>query len=772
MKNKIFLLLVFVICSFTSQAQWLWDINTMKTIRDKKCTLSYSLAYQSLLRDAEEALKRPNYSVTYKGFTSARGNKHDYVSLSRYWWPNPQTADGMPYIHKDGQSNPELNKYDRNRLSDMCNAVNTLSLAYFYTHDERYATKAVQLIKTWFLNKETKMNPNLDYSQIIPGRDDSKGHQVGVIDSYSFVELLNSIQLLKESPAFTKKDEKELKRWFSGLSKWLLTSSLGQEESQMLNNHSISYDVQLLTYSIYSGNMKLANQLMDGFLEKRICKQIEPDGQQPQELRRTLAFGYSEYNIRHIIDFFSTAKSLGKELYKSESADGRSLYKAVDFLCPYLGKEVSEWPYQQISDWDAKQQEFCEDLYRIYQLDTTRTKYLTLYETFKKHPLSDRNRLFFGGKCPIEEALDFASRQFDCAFLYIDSILKGKNEKKYVNPRSVNRDGSFRMVGARDWCSGFFPGSLWYLYAQTKDEKWKDRAINQTLLIEKEKFDTSSHDVGFKMNNSFGNAYRFTSQKDYKDILIQSASTLSRRFNPVVGAIRSWDFNKNVWQYPVIIDNMMNLELLFSATQLTGDSTYYYIADIHAATTLKNHFRKDYSSYHVVDYDTISGKAIQKQTHQGYSDESAWARGQAWGFYGFTMAYRYTHKKTYLDQAEHILDFLINHPNMPQDMIPYWDFNVPSIPNTSKDVSAACIIASSLYELSDYIPDRKEEYILLANKIVGNLLEYYRAPLHTNYGFLLLHSTGNHPGNDEIDVPISYADYYLMEALYRCQIIE
>jgi uncharacterized protein YyaL (SSP411 family) len=216
----------------------------------------------------------------------------------------------------------------------------------------------------------------------------------------------------------------------------------------------------------------------------------------------------------------------------------------------------------------------------------------------------------------------------------------------------------------------------------------------------------------------------------------------------------------------VIIDNMMNLELLFAATRLTGDSAYYKVAITHANTTMKNHFRNDYSSYHVIDYDTLTGAVVHRHTHQGYSHESAWARGQAWGLYGYTVCYRETGIKAYLTQAEKIAGFILNNPAIPADRIPYWDYNAPDIPSAPRDVSAAAVTASALYELSGF-SQKGKEYRKAADNIIKNLTEKYRAPYGTSHGFLLLHSTGNKPSGSEVDVPINYADYYYLEALLR-----
>jgi hypothetical protein len=337
-----------------------------------------------------------------------------------------------------------------------------------------------------------------------------------------------------------------------------------------------------------------------------------------------------------------------------------------------------------------------------------------------------------------------------------------------VSPRTLE-NGNLKLVPAKDWTSGFFAGELWMLYAFTHKPEWKAKAAEFTAREEKEKFNGGTHDMGFKIYCSYGSGYQLTKDAAYKDVIIQSAKTLSTRFNPKVGCIRSWDHHKEQWGYPVIIDNMMNLELLFAATRLTGDSSYYKIAVSHANTTMKNHFRPDYSSYHVVDYDTVTGKVVKRNTHQGYADESAWARGQGWALYGYTMCYRETKNVAYLHQAENVAKFILHHPNLPADKIPYWDFNAPGIPNEPRDASAAGVIASGLFELAKYSQNKKE-YLTVANTMLENLTKNYRSPVGENKGFILLHSTGSKPQNSEVDVPINYGDYYYLEALLRAEV--
>lgn len=346
------------------------------------------------------------------------------------------------------------------------------------------------------------------------------------------------------------------------------------------------------------------------------------------------------------------------------------------------------------------------------------------------------------------------------------SNARNKKKPEVVSPRTIAPDGSLKLIPSNDWTSGFFPGVLWYLYELTGDKKREEQARAFTANIEEEKMNGDTHDMGFKIYCSFGTAYRLTKDPEYKEVIIQAAKTLSTRFNQVVGCIKSWDHNNDKWGYPVIVDNMMNLELLFAATRLSRDSSFYKIAMSHANTTLKNHFRPDFSSYHVLDYDTLTGKVVKKSTHQGFSDESAWARGQAWGLYGFTMCYRETRNPVYLRQAEHIAGFILNNPDLPEDLVPYWDYNAPNIPHEPRDASAAAITASALYELSTYSTNGSY-YHKKADQILKSLTKNYRSPLGENKGFILLHSTGAKPANSEIDVPIEYADYYYLEALIR-----
>ena len=366
-------------------------------------------------------------------------------------------------------------------------------------------------------------------------------------------------------------------------------------------------------------------------------------------------------------------------------------------------------------------------------------------------------------KVRMEERIRFAVEQ---EVLQAGAILKSG---KVLNPRTME-SGKVKYIPKDDWTSGFYPGSLWYLYELTRDESWRILAKRQTEAIDSVKYLTWHHDVGFMIQCSFGNGLRL-GEKEYKEVIIRAAKSLSTRFRQAAGIFQSWNTDKGWqsqrgWECPVIIDNMMNLELLFNATRLSGDSSFYRLAVSHADHTLKNHYRPDYSCYHVVDYSLKDGSVRSRQTAQGYTNESAWARGQAWGIYGFTVCYRETHDLKYLRQAQRAFDFVAHHKNFPKDGVPFWDFDAPKIPNEPRDASAAAILASALYELSGF--ENNAYYKGWADKIMVSLSgPAYRAKSGENGNFILMHSVGSIPHGAEIDVPLNYADYYYLEALIR-----
>jgi len=332
-------------------------------------------------------------------------------------------------------------------------------------------------------------------------------------------------------------------------------------------------------------------------------------------------------------------------------------------------------------------------------------------------------------------------------------------------PRTITKDNKLRLSGTHDWTSGFFPGSLWYAYELSRNKNLAVEARKFTEKLAPIQYYKGIHDVGFMMMSSYGNGIRLIPCKGDSIVLINTAKSLATRFHPEVGLIKSWD-HEPAWKYPVIIDNMMNLELLFEATKMTGDDKFKNIAISHADITMKNHYRPDMSTYHLVSYDPETGAVLTRETHQGYSNNSSWARGQAWGLYGYTVCYRYTHDKKYLNWSQKIANYIMSNVKT-KDRIPYWDYNAPDIPNAPRDASAAAVTASALLELSEQSVDG-QKYFAYAEQILKSLSsDKYLSQKGKNKGFILMHSVGSFPHNSEVDVPLNYADYYYLEALKR-----
>lgn len=337
-------------------------------------------------------------------------------------------------------------------------------------------------------------------------------------------------------------------------------------------------------------------------------------------------------------------------------------------------------------------------------------------------------------------------------------------------PRNIAPDSKqWRYVDYTDWTSGFWPGELWYLYEDTADQKWSAIADKFTAYLKPLSVTPAlDHDLGFQVFNSYGNGYRLTKNPEYKSVLLKTADTLATLYNPKVGTILSWprEVPNMEWpQHNTIMDNMINLELLFWASKNGGSKKLYDIAVSHATVTMNNHFRPDYTSYHVVIYDKETGKKIKAVTHQGYSDSSMWARGQSWAIYGYTMVYRETKDPKFLDFAHKVTRVYLD--RLPKDLIPYWDFDDPTIPKAPRDASAAAVVASALLELSTYTQDAvlAKEYFDKAEAMLKELSEHYQS--RDKNTALLLHSTGHKPAGSEVDYSIIYADYYYVEALLR-----
>lgn len=374
--------------------------------------------------------------------------------------------------------------------------------------------------------------------------------------------------------------------------------------------------------------------------------------------------------------------------------------------------------------------------------------------------------------CQKQESMEeLTARVFERAAAQMELMDKNLDSAAVSNPgvaiypRSINKEGALWTSNYKWWCSGFYPGSMWYVYEYTGDEKIKELALEYQAGLEPLRFRKDDHDIGFQLMCSYGNCLRLTEDQTCVPVLIDGANSLASRFDPEVGCTRSWSFGK--WSFPVIVDNMMNMELLLKAAELGGSDSLKNVALAHARTTMKNHFRDDKSCFHLVDYNPETGEVAGKQTVQGLADDSAWARGQAWGLYGFTMVYRFCKEQDILDHAIAIAEYLL--PRLPEDGVPFWDYDSAEIPNDVRDASAAAIMASGLIELSQYVDAEKaERYLATVEKMLRTLAsEEYLCAEGEDYGFLLKHSTGNKNTDSEVDVPLTYADYYFLEALIR-----
>ncbi|MBQ3206474.1 MAG: glycoside hydrolase family 88 protein [Bacteroidales bacterium] len=376
----------------------------------------------------------------------------------------------------------------------------------------------------------------------------------------------------------------------------------------------------------------------------------------------------------------------------------------------------------------------------------------------------------------IEENIENAKAQ-------LDYLIKASEANDTLRIPSTFRNGEIDFVPTDDWVSGFFAGTLWYMYELTGEEYYAEQAQKHTEILHDIQFLKWHHDVGFMVYDSYGNGLRLKNIEGYDTVLVNTAKSLATRFRPNAGIIQSWNVDRGWqsergWKCPVIIDNMMNLELFFKVSEMTGDPVYKEIAMSHADKTLANHYRDDFSTYHVVDYDDETGEIRRKCTAQGIADESRWARGQAWSIYGFTVAYRFTGEERYLQRAKDVANYLlVEEDNMPEDLVPYWDYDVKEFGKEMgedylakygeiRDVSSAAIVASALYELHWMTKD--DFYKQKADKMIESLsTPAYRAKVGENGGFILMHSVGSIPHGGNIDVPLNYADYYFLEALIR-----
>lgn len=370
-----------------------YDGKKLAAVKAKINTPAYQPAYKKLISDADKMLQRPLVSVMDKDITAASGNKHDYISFGPYWWPDPTKKDGLPYIRKDGVRNPN-GTLDRKNIGSTIGAIITLGTAYYFSDNEQYAAKAADFVRTWFINPATKMNPNMQYAQVIPGRNNGMGRGAGMIDVYSFTEMLDAVEMLTTSKAFTNDDLVGLKKWFKDYISWIQTSKVAAEENKAQNNHGLAFDVQLADYALFTGDYNLARKIISEYPARRLFTQIEPDGRQPRELARTTGFGYSVFNITHMLDMCALCHSLGIEMFGATTADGRNTANALSYISTFLGKKQEDFPYKQIKDWSKDMQTLCWQLRRAGYYDSSKDWQAMGAKYLKASPSDRRNLLY------------------------------------------------------------------------------------------------------------------------------------------------------------------------------------------------------------------------------------------------------------------------------------------------------------------------------------------------------------------------------------------
>ena len=371
----------------------IYDGETLAKVKARIHSEEYAPAFNKLISDADKALKSKPVSVMDKEMVPASGDKHDYMSMGPYWWPDPTKPDGLPYIRKDGVRNPNATS-DRTNIGKTISNILALGTAYYFSGNEKYAAKAAEFARVWFLNPETRMNPNINYGQMIPGRNGGKGRGFGMIDAYSFIEVLDVVEMMSTSSSFTEADRKGLEQWFTDYLEWIRTSPIANEERTAENNHGLAFDVQQTVYALFTGDSALARKTISEFAEKRLFPQIEPDGKQPRELARTTGFGYTNFNLIHMMDMCTICKTLGIDIYNSTSKDGRNMAKALEYMASFVGKPQSEFPYQQIKGWDREQQSSCWILRRASFYEK-KSGWEKISKKYMKTPSSDRRYLLY-----------------------------------------------------------------------------------------------------------------------------------------------------------------------------------------------------------------------------------------------------------------------------------------------------------------------------------------------------------------------------------------
>src|SRR6266700_933857 len=380
---------------------WLLDAKQLETARQRirEGDKNLAPAWARLARDAQTALKQGPFSIVNKDVVPPSGDKHDYMSQAPYFWPDPRSANGLPYIRRDGERNPEINKItDHRSLDQLESSVETLALAYYFKGDEAYAARATQLLRAFFLDPTTRMNPNLQYEQYIPGVTTGRG--IGLIETRGLTQVVDAIGLLAGSKALTETDRRGLQEWFGKFLQWMLESQNGREEAAAKNNHGTYYDLQVASFSLFTGKKDLAIRVLQDARQKRIATQIEPDGRQPLELARTKAWSYSVGNLDGLMLLATLGDRVGIDLWNFRTNDGRSIRKATEYLAPFaLGEQ--KWPYQQLGEWPPQ---MLFPLLRKAAASSQDQKFRTLLSKIPKVGVADRSNLLTSGDYSQEPA--------------------------------------------------------------------------------------------------------------------------------------------------------------------------------------------------------------------------------------------------------------------------------------------------------------------------------------------------------------------------------
>jgi unsaturated chondroitin disaccharide hydrolase len=739
---------------------------------------AFAAAMKALRVAADSALVAGPWAVTDKRMLPPGGDARDYQSFGPYWWPDSTKPNGMPYIRRDGLMNPVMRREsDAPRLYAMLDAVETLALSHWFTGDERHAARAAFLLRRFFLDSATGMRPHLRYGQAIPGVTPGRG--IGLIDTRDMARLADGVAMLRLSRSWTAADDTGMQRWGRAFLDWMLTSAEGKDEQDETNNHGTWYDAQAVALALFVGDSAGAKRMLRDVAATRFEKQLAFDGSQPDEIARTRPLHYSVFNLEAMTRLAEMGRHVGVDLWSWRSEKGVSLTRAVRFVAPYADTAVP-FPKADVTPVEPV------DIVRVLRRTAFATGDSAVAAAISRSPaalrIADRSVLMYSrvrGAAVRGAATNRAARGDSLAPLIARALAHASSRLARTAdarnpadgwPRLTKADGSWETRPATSWTSGFFPGALWYMYELTLDMTWRTRAERWTEGLEPMSRVTTTHDLGFVLFDSFGNGWRLTGNPAYRDVLLRGASTLAKRFNPKVGAIKSWDTERvedarRVWPYPVIVDNLMNLELLYWAARNGGDTALAALATRHAATSRKVHVRSDGSTAHVAVFDPESGTMLRQATWQGYADSSVWARGQAWAIHGLTAAYRESRDPALLAGAQAAADWWVK--NLPADGVPYWDFRHPGIPRVERDASAAAIAASGLYELAELSRGAdRARYRRAADASLAALCRRYTTA-NSAMESVLAHSVGGRPQEVEVDVGLSYADYFFIEAIVR-----